>query len=189
MRVLTVNNEEFRELCLKLKSEILASGFDYDVVVAIARAGIFVAHGMNINKFFTVSCHREGASVKKNWVGSILRKLPAGVNIFLRKIEYRLLLWRDRSVNYSPRLIAMSPELKALLEEGEHKVLILDDAVDSGRSLKSVRDEVERIGSGNILRTAVITVTRDKTVITPDYALFKNCTLIRFPWSEDVKKK
>lgn len=185
MKVITVDDKAFGEMCRQLMAEVVASGYEPDIVVAVARAGVFVAKAMNIGDFYTVRCAREGAKAKKSRLGNVLRYLPAFVNVMLRKVEYRLLQWRDKSVNYQPRVVEISPQLKTALSKGGRKVLIVDDAVDSGRSLRSIVDELGKYGKGNEIRTAVITVTRPETVCDPDYALFRNRTLIRFPWAAD----
>ena len=185
MRVITVDNKEFGEMCRQLMTEVLTSGYEPDVVVAVERAGVFVAKAMNIGDFYTVRCCREGSKAKKSGLGKVLRYLPSFVNVMLRKLEYHLLQWRDKSVNYQPRIVEINPDLKTALTEGNRKVLIVDDAADSGRSLKSVVDELGKLGCNNEIRTAVITMTRPDTICTPDYALFRDQTLIRFPWAAD----
>lgn len=172
-------------MCRQLMTEVVASGYEPDVVVAVERAGVFVAKAMNIGDFYTVRCSREGSKTKKGGLGNVLRYLPSFVNVMLRKLEYRLLQWRDKSVNYQPRIVEMSSKLKTALVQGGRKILIVDDAVDSGRSLRSVVDELEKLNPDNEIRTAVITVTRPETVCNPDYTLFSNQTLIRFPWAAD----
>lgn len=185
MRVITVDDKAFGEMCRQLMAEVVDSGYEPDVIVAVARAGVFVARAINFGNFYTVRCSREGSKAKKNGLGIMLRYLPSFVNVMLRKLEYRLLQWRDKSVNYQPRTVEMSPELEAVLNKGGRKVLIVDDALDSGRSLRSVVEELRKCGNGNEIRTAVITVTRPETVCDPDYALYRDRTLIRFPWAAD----
>lgn len=185
MTVITVDNKEFGELCRKLMTEVADSGYKPDEVVAVERAGVFVAKAMNVGEFYTVKCSREGSETKKGRLGRILRFLPAFVNTMLRKLEYSLLQWRDKTVDYQPRKVEMQPELKEILKKGNRKVLIVDDAVDSGRSLKSVVEELSKYGNGTEIRTAAITVTRPHPVCTPDYALYRDQTLIRFPWAAD----
>ena len=172
-------------MCRQLMTEVVASGYEPDIIVAVERAGVFVATAMDVGNFYTVRCSREGSKAKKSRLGKVLRHLPSFVNVMLRKLEYRLLQWRDKSVNYQPRIVEMNTELKTALEKGDRKVLIVDDAADSGRSLRSVVDELAKYGKDNEIRTAVITVTRPETICNPDYALFRDQTLIRFPWAAD----
>lgn len=65
-------------------------------------------------------------------------------------------------------------------------ILIVDDAVDSGATLLAVVEAVRIDMPGAEVRSAVITQTTPSPVITPDYTLYNNRTLIRFPWSMDA---
>lgn len=187
MKVITVDDKAFGEMCRQLMTKVEVSGYKPDVVVAVARAGVFVAKAMNAGDFYTVRCNREGDAVKKSFLGTILRFLPAWLNILLRKLERSFLSGHDKSVKYEPRNLIVPENLKNLLTSGNHRVLIVDDAVDSGRSLRSVIDGLRSFGVENELRSAIITVTRDNAVCNPDYALFRNNIMIRFPWAKDVK--
>lgn len=188
MHVITVDNKIFGEMCRNLREQIIESGYIPDIIVAIERAGVYVAEDMHIKDYFRVRCSREGTEAKKSGFGRILRYLPAQINIILRKIEYHLLLWRDKSVDYQPRQVEVPTALKEILKRGGKKVLIVDDAVDSGRSLLSVINKLAEFSPNNIIRSAVITVTRPAPVCSPDFALYRNRTIIRFPWAEDRKQ-
>ena len=78
---------------------------------------------------------------------------------------------------------SLSPTLKCL--KGR-KVLIVDDAVDSGATMLAVAEALREANPEAEIRTAAITVTTPKPLITPDYSMYKD--LIRFPWSMDAKK-
>ena len=187
MRVVTVDGNKFAEMCRTLKEDVISSGYSPDTVVAVARGGVYLAQKMFGENFFTVSCAREGTGHKQRWVGAIVRLLPDSVNIALRKLEHRILGWIDKSAGHRPREVTMTPDLDARLKGGGRKVLVVDDAVDSGRSLRSVLEAIRAVNPANEIRTAVITVTRDNPVTNPDYALYRNRTLVRFPWAEDVR--
>ena len=64
----------------------------------------------------------------------------------------------------------------------------MDDAVDSGSTMLSVRDAVAAAFPQAYVRCAAIVVTTDKPLIVPDYSLYLKNFLIRFPWSADMKK-
>lgn len=188
MHVITVDNKIFGEMCRNLWEQVIESGYTPDIIVAVERAGVYVAEEMHIKDYFSVRCRREGTEAKKGGLGRILRYLPAQINIILRKIEYHLLVWRDKSVDYRPRQVEVPTALKKRLKEGGKKVLIVDDAVDSGRSLLSVINKLAEYDSNNKIQSAVITVTRPETVCSPDFALYRNRTIIRFPWAEDRRQ-
>lgn len=186
MKVKTVTHKEFGKMCADLQGLVLKSAYDYDVLIGVARAGVYVAEKFDAKKFYIVKSQRGGTVVKRGIVNSILLKMPTFFNCFLRVLEAKILEWKDTFKRPTLKEVGIDEMLILRLKEGGHKVLIVDDAVDSGCSLLSVVKAVKRISSENIIRTAVITVTRKKVLIEPDYALFRNSTLLRFPWAGDV---
>ena len=78
----------------------------------------------------------------------------------------------------------MFPGLAAL--ENARRVLIVDDTVDSGKTLLAASEAVRRaIGEDVQIRTAVITSTWRNPPVRADYCLYDR-TLVRFPWSFDA---
>ena len=65
-----------------------------------------------------------------------------------------------------------------------HKILIVDDAVDSGYTLKNVVDKLEKNNSSAKIYSLAVVVTDKNAVKIPDYYLYSD-VLIRFPWSLD----
>lgn len=66
--------------------------------------------------------------------------------------------------------------------------MIVDDAVDSGASMQGVLTALRELSPESEIRTAAVTQTRSKPVVRPDYALFRDRTLIRFPWAMDMAR-
>lgn len=186
MKVITVSHNEFDNMCAELQEQVRKSAYDYDVLIGVARAGVYVAEKFEAKEFYIIKSQRGGTAAKRGAVNSILLNMPAFFNCFLRKAESKILEWKDAFKRPSLKEVEIDEKLTLRLNEGGHKVLIVDDAVDSGCSLLSVVEAVRRISPNNIIRTAVITVTRKKVLIDPDYALFRNSTLLRFPWAGDV---
>lgn len=100
----------------------------------------------------------------------------------LRMAEARLLALRPRPS--CPRIEILS-ELRRQLPG---QVLVVDDAVDSGITMQAVVEALRRARPDVEVRAAVITVTTGRPSVSPDYTLYNNHTLIRFPWSIDMKK-
>lgn len=189
MKVITVDEEGFGKMCQCLEKEVLDSGYMFDTLVGIARAGVYVADRFDAGNKFIITSQRSGTSAKKGILVSILRVLPAFVNGFLRCVEAKLLEMKDRFRNPELKKIDIDPLLRQRLAQGGRKVLVVDDAVDSGLSLLSVVEAMKIVSNDNEIRTAVITVTRKKPMVDPDYALFRDSTLIRFPWAVDVARE
>ncbi len=188
MKVVTLNREEFERATQRLFLEIMATELWPDVIVGIAHGGEEVADSLSQyfpdSRICIVKCCRP-VSRNKKLLSPILRYLPSKVNILLRQIE--------------SRLNTMRPDDSRTLEKGIEdsmsilydvpKVLVVDDAVDSGQTLKTVVDEVRRVWPGARIWTAAMTVTTEHPVVKPNIVLYKEPTLIRFPWSADMNSK
>lgn len=174
----------------------IASAFGPDLLIGIRSGGYVVAQSMAphfpLTTLLPITCRRtstqkkQGSSALKN----ILRKLPDSVTGRLRIIEHILLtqLRPPKQSVFTPdakELAAIENRLREL--GGTPKILIVDDAVDSGATLAAVTDTLKKIApSGAIIRTAVITVTTASPFVEPNYLLYRY-VLCRFPWSLDFK--
>ena len=145
MKVLTADSHEFARLCLKLKEMVKSSGYEYDILVGIARGGVYVADNFGSDTVFSIKTQRAGTSVKTHALSRILRRLPAFVNIALRCAESKVLAIKDRILKPAPVQVSVCDELIAMLLQGGHKVLVVDDATDSGCSLLSVLNAIEAV--------------------------------------------
>ena len=66
------------------------------------------------------------------------------------------------------------------------RILVADDAVDSGVTLQTVLQELREIACrGTELRSVAITQTLPDPHVAPNYVLWRE-TLCRFPWSLDA---
>ncbi len=74
------------------------------------------------------------------------------------------------------------------ISSGVSRVVVIDDAVDSGATLHKVMTELQAVYPTVTFKSAVLTVTSPAPIYRPDYTLFDNQTLIRTPWSIDMKK-
>jgi hypoxanthine phosphoribosyltransferase len=77
-------------------------------------------------------------------------------------------------------------ELKFNYDLNGKKVLIVDDAVDSGNSLMNIINKLNESYPEILeIKSAVITVTKRNPVLFPDFYLFKDNSILTFPWTED----
>lgn len=191
MRVITLNKESFRRACNALAGMCGADGYRPDCLVGICKGGVYVAdevaHSFPDATRFDVALSRPSTRHK----GAAFRRMVGGmsrpVQDFMRKVESRIhsLMHAERR---KVRIAPLSTEfVRFLASRPEARVLIVDDAVDSGitmaRLLKSLTSQFPKLR----ITTAVITVTTRRPAMQPDYALYNNQTLIRFPWSSDAK--
>lgn len=180
-RVVTFSTESLDSACKRLEQLVASTGYEPDCVLGIKTGGWEVAKLMWVGRrheFVTVqrpSTKNKGALFTK-----LMRCLPYPVLDFLRKLEARILSLRKPSKVAAEEILL--PDLS-----GVERLIIIDDAVDSGSTLKSVFDAVrEALPHADVL-SAVITLTRRDAIFKPDFALYNDQTLIRFPWSKDYK--
>lgn len=179
-KIETLTTETLATKCSELQGAIEASGFTPELVVAIARGGVWVAENM-----FTDVCHmsvkvqRRNTQLKKSFISKIVKRLPRQIQDWLRIQEARFGSGSGNSCN---------SELIFTIPDGltPTRILIVDDAVDSGRTLKIVDEACKKNFPHAEIRSAAITVTRSKPYAAPDYTLYHDHTLIRFPWSLDA---
>ena len=165
---------------------MVESGFYPDMVVSIRSGGMFVG-----NKMFTDIRHRStllqrpSTAGKKRFVAAIVRNLPRFVQNSLRIVE-ALVHGRKKARRISggdrPKIhIPFGPSERA------RKILVVDDAVDSGYTLSHVLEAFKAVlPAGAEVRSAVITVTTDDPLVMPDIYLYNDKTLVRFPWAMDA---
>lgn len=175
--MLTLDHEGLAGACRRLES--LCGGLRPDLVVGIAEGGVEVAR-----RIFPQADHclidssRRRNSLKGKW----LSMLPVWLLDLLRMLEMRL---RRRSSSVSPPVLSENLIHKARRAEC---ILIVDDAVDSGATLQATLQALRAAAPGARVLSAVLTVTRCNPRVRPDFCCYPEGTLLRFPWSLDVKK-
>lgn len=190
MRVITLDNQKFRQQCRLLHEKVSASGFQPDGVIAIATGGVFVATEMGYTDFHVVTLQRAGTAVKRRHMDTLLRHLPYFLTNILRIMESMWLRHRRCRVysNAIQQPMPLPETLDIFLSTRPARILIVDDAVDSGSTLQGTYDAIRSHLPDADIRSAVLTVTQPSPAIQPDYTLHSDGTLIRFPWSGDFRK-
>lgn len=184
MRVLTLNTQAFNNECHRLEEIVSSSGFRPELIVAIKTGGLYVAEAMVTDAFKdieikSVSISRSLTPLKR-LLSVVLRCMPVGLMNVMRKAESVYM----RSHRDGSTYAVMLPDcLKGLTG----RVLIVDDAVDRGKTLASVVKILREYSPKAEIKSAVITVTQPSPVIMPDFYLYNDSTLIRFPWASDMK--
>lgn len=180
-KVLTLNLRSYIETCNDLQHKVEADGFVPDIVVGIPTGGNRILD----NSFETypktsVTLVRPPKGKLKSFLKRILALLPQSVNDRLRIIEAKKLVRRKSHMKNTGIILPH-------INESVKKILIIDDAVDSGATLKAITEAFKDQFPDRDIRTAVITVTGTDTTYMPDYFIYNNQTLIRSPWSVDIK--
>lgn len=191
MKVISLEGTRFTEACCRLSQSVTASGFIPKAVVGIATGGAVVAEAMPMDgaKRFAVTCRRPGSRAKGGLFRRVVGRLPRRVADWLRIAESRCYEMTGRLRAPHVPVVTLPPSLREWLLENPHaSVLVVDDAVDSGATLRGVLDAMARVAPEADVRSAVITVTRANPITDPDFALYRDRTLVRFPWAADAVK-
>ena len=174
-----VNFDEIANFSNRLCRNIIGSGYHVEHVLYVERAGLFI--GWNIARFFDCPISpiftKRRFSHQKELLRFLLIKVPNPILRILRVIEVKSKIHSiisDRNVKFDHNHSLNTKN-----------VLVVDDAVDTGNTLFSVKTEIEQRSIGyKDIRYAVITITQNNTIFLPDYYLFKDL-MIGFPWSMD----
>lgn len=174
-----IDLKKLKEYSICLSREVSNRGYTPENILYIERAGLFIAHelantfGCGISGIYA---SRSG-SLLKSYIKIVLRNLPQNVTNLLRVLEEKSKIHaikKDRNVYIE----------KSLPPKGKN-ILIVDDAIDTGNSMKSVVNFLVSEGYNiNQIKSAVLTTTRKSPVYEPDIALFRNVSFA-FPWSYD----
>jgi hypoxanthine phosphoribosyltransferase len=139
-----------------------------------------------------LTCRRPSTSVKSHLPGlrPLLAALPEPLRNALRRAEHRMAVGHRSAARPTETNLADAFAIGnwvRMLPNGA-RVLVVDDAVDSGVTLVTVLRMLRAACPNDVtLRTAVITMTTRDPAVVPDYALYRG-VLCRFPWSFDAPR-
>lgn len=184
-KVITLRDRELKDRCMEL-SHLIDRDYKPDLVVGIATGGVMVAGMMFPSvQHCDVVVRRPSTRNKNSFFKAFLSVMPMWILDRMRILEA---WWLEKTSDASKiRNLDLSEETARIITRS-CRVLVVDDAVDSGVTLSSVLQAIGKVGGSREVRSAVITVTTGSPVVRPDYCLFNDNTLIRFPWSSDMKR-
>jgi hypoxanthine phosphoribosyltransferase len=167
--------------------QVLAS-YRPDLLVGIRTGGQVVAETMARTAsgplpVLPLTCRRASTGAKSRF------KLLPTVLAVLPWLEHRLLSPRRRrraQLQHVDHAEAAAIARHLAQCPASPRVLVVDDAVDSGLTLATVLRVLREISPSNTqFRSAVVTVTLEQPLAEPDFALYRG-VLCRFPWSFDA---
>lgn len=188
-RVRTLDATALRQDALALATQ--AEGFAPQMLIGIRSGGYVVAEIMAARfpdaRLLPITNRRPGTTAKQSsGMKTLLKRLPYAINDRLRIAEHLYLtqLRAPKPRSFTPDTAELAAIGHALREQPEARILLIDDAVDSGATLLGVRDSIQALASTAIVRSAALTVTTHAPLIQPDFFLHRY-VLCRFPWSFD----
>ncbi len=181
-KVADVDLIQLKMMSVELAKQVQQNGYEPEHILYVERAGLLI--GYEMARFFNCSISgihskRSGGALKSK-VKIILRYLPGFVTHLLRRLELKSNIHeikKDRNVYCEKDL-----------PPTDKKILIVDDAIDTGYSLVAVLEFLEKHGCRKeMLKTGVLTTTGTKQVIRSDFSLFDQI-ICAFPWSYDSRE-
>lgn len=170
--------------------------FEPDLIIGIANGGVPVAHGVASHLVGQISvadvrAQRRSTGVKSHpALRGAIRRLPRqGADLLRifevceRELVYHLmarLLGRARPA----RQVELSLAAQNLLPQSA-RVLIVDDCIDSGETMRRVATAITDMAPDAQVRSAVLASAWLRPPVVPDYVLHQR-TLVRLPTSFDA---
>lgn len=184
---------KYTELSIKsLESEcekwayMIREEFQPDLLIYVAKAGYLVMRPMI--KIFDVpivgiDATRKGNGLK-SIIGPIVSKMPKRVRNFLISMELKSGV-HDKNTE---RSVKFHTAVKEIDKAKIRKILVVDDSVDTGHSMKVVVDAVKRSFPDAEIKSAGLNVwDKSEKIFKTDFALYKN-VIIKAPMSKDSRE-
>ena len=193
MKIINLLGNDFDSGCRRLR-EYIEESYQPELIIGIATGGAIVVEKMDYpsdRNILIIKKQRPFTKAKNTMrFHSWLPYFPEWVNNLLRLVELRF-----NEYQFNKKGIKKNNTDIEIIEgdindiKSAKKILIVDDSVDSGATLKYCVDFISNImQAGTELKTASINVTFRKPAMFPTFLLY-NQTIVRYPWANDVKKK
>lgn len=191
----TLTDDDLRREVDGLYTQAIDSGYAPTHIVGIATGGAYIARllreilqarsGSPI--FLDVRCQRQSTHRKRDFkLDRLLRLMPYPVTDRMRTLEHIIRQWRRGNRPSNSGLLVTELNVPATINYTDfRRVLILDDAADTGVTLAEVEAYLrQRCRRDTEIKAAVITKTGTRLLREPDYRRYEG-VLVRFPWSFD----
>lgn len=184
MELLELSRKNLQEENKKLY-ELIIKDYNYDLVIFIARGSYLIGKDIaqyNNSSLVEIFATRKGGKLKKI-VSPFLKIIPKCIKNILRKKEFNSNYHEknsDRKINFDKNIWNKYKKCK--------KILLVDDSVDTGYSIKLAKEAIEIFFNNAEVRVAAINYFSKSTkVVKTDYSLYVDKMLLG-PWSNDSKE-
>ncbi|MDR0873713.1 MAG: phosphoribosyltransferase [Prevotellaceae bacterium] len=189
MKVIDLTNADIEKAC-----ELLISRFDcqFDLIVGIAEGGRLIAETIAQKLYLPlllVGRQRELTRYKSK-ARNMFKHFPKKILNFARITEnncYEMLGKMRKHEEKLDKINILSNDLSFFENPQIKNILLVDDAIDSGVTIRDTEKFLQMKNNNWNIKTAVLTQTFNRPVKKADYQIY-NRTLVRFPWSNDYKQ-
>lgn len=177
--------ENLKRVCIEAAKRI-DSDRKIDLVIYVAKAGFPIA--VYMNEVFETQILGIDAQRNGNWLkqmaGPIVKHLPSFVRNFLISMELKSKVHKQSS----ERNVHFHESIKKRKNCSYDNILIVDDSVDTGHSMKLCFQEVEsQFPTSNVYSYALNVWDQSYDIFVTDYWSYVN-TIIKSPMSKDSKE-
>ncbi len=169
----------------KRLAEKICKEYKYDLVIFIAKGAYIIGEELadfNKCRLIEIKATRQGNLIKEK-IKNVLNILPGRVKKTLRSIEFNSNIHGkivERKISYDEQIWQQCINCK--------KIILVDDSVDTGHSMKQCKETVKQYFKNSEIRLAAINVfSKSEKVVDIDYCLYKD-KLLEGPWSNDSKE-
>jgi len=185
VKYIELSIESSKKICKDLAKKV-SEDKQIDLVIFIAKGGFLM--GKYISEYFScplieINATRSGNKIKEK-IKKLLTKLPKSIKKILRTFELKSNVHAQKI----ERNISIDDEIWKKYKKSKN-ILIVDDAVDTGNSMKQVYNYVETYFNDSKIYTAVINCSNmENTIFNVDYKIYENY-IVGGPWSNDSDEK
>lgn len=161
----------------------ISKEYDYDMVVFIAKGSYLIGKTFSDLKnvpLLEIYASRKGGKLKKI-LKYVVKFIPKKILIKLREKEMK----SDYHEKNNQRKVTFN-EKKYELLKNKKRILLVDDSIDSGNSIKLTYDTLKKYFVNSEIKIAVFNLM-NKSTIKSDFCLYHD-TMISGPWSNDSKE-
>ena len=184
MNYIELSSKDVEKKTVELYEKV-SSEFNFDLVIFISKGSYTI--GKKISKLkkcplLEIKATRKGNKLKKV-ISPLLKLIPKKVKIFLRRKEVNSNIHDkniERNIIYDKQIWNKYKNCK--------NILLIDDSVDTGYSIKSCKEEIETFFKNSKVKVAALNYfTKSKKVVQIDFYIYQD-TMLNGPWSNDSKE-
>lgn len=184
MNYVELSSKDVENKTAELYNKILSTDYKFDLVIFIAKGSYTI--GKKLSELgncplLEIKATRKGNKLKKI-ISPFLKLIPKKIKMYLRNKEVKSNVHEkniERNVIYNIEKWSKYKECK--------NIILVDDSVDTGYSIKACKEEIERFFPNSNIKVAAFNYfEKSENIIKVDYSIYKEM-MMNGPWSNDSK--
>lgn len=184
MNYVELSSKDVENKTSELYNKILSTDYKFDLVIFIAKGSYTI--GKKLSELgncplLEIKATRKGNKLKKI-ISPFLKLIPKKIKMYLRNKEVKSNVHEkniERNVIYNVEKWSKYKECK--------NIILVDDSVDTGYSIKACNEEIERFFPNSNIKVAAFNYfEKSENIIKVDYSIYKEM-MMNGPWSNDSK--